>query len=177
MDWRLYSISSMFLLRKSTTSTRANIIVSHLNNTGITKLGKVFCVHHTVSTHASEAFQFRELRTGSCGMVLSSQGTFLREPGRPLSFHGLPSHWKEEKGHAMAESPKPFFAVYPWRVWLPRRCSAQAHWCEDFKLWCVQWSNRAKVSRNTLFTLLCFCMMLTHATNPTSRKHPPKEYF
>lgn len=39
----------MFPQRNSSTSTGANIIVSHLNNTGITKLGKICHVHCTVS--------------------------------------------------------------------------------------------------------------------------------
>ena len=68
----------MFLQRNSTTSARANIIVSHLNHTAITKLGKVSRMRHTVSTQVLlKHFSSRNPRLATVGWSPLDRGCFL----------------------------------------------------------------------------------------------------
>lgn len=149
----------MFLHRNSATSARANIIVSHLNHTGITKLGKVSLVHRTVSAWMLlKHFSWRNPRLAAMGWSPLYRGCSLGQWPTRFSFL-LCENTKKKKKSCHYRKPKTFFAVYLWRLWLPGWHSAHAHRCQEFKLPGMI----SNVSRNTIFTLLCFCMMMTNA--------------
>lgn len=134
-------------------------------------MGSVSCVHPPVS--APEVFQGTPAWQPWDGPIYISWGSWM---AFVLSHSATTVRIKEEPGHS--REPKPSFAMYLWRLGMPGWYSGHTH-CVDSSSClasCIQWSKRWKVPRNTIFTILCLCVMLTNAVPHQGSTHQSVDF-